>query len=212
MRCRCCPVDVVMLNDCFINPSGLYRYPSGPSPSISRSSSLPLPLSGVFPDVRRTGVCANDPPPLLPSISLYVKKLPETLLALHDFPSVHLLIPASLSSQTKTDPDLMDCLSFSESRRCTRGNNPRRQASKSLIASAGVRTCPWYVSIMMAVVCVVQIGKFLRCCCSTVLACWTRKQWRSKHYLNNLKFSQSWACRSDPLWVRLGDVSRLSHS
>lgn len=93
--------------------------------------------------VRRMGVCANEPPPLLPSISLYVKKLPDTLLALHDFPSVHLLIPASLSSHTKTDPDLIDCLSFSESLRCTLGNRPRRQASNSLMASAGVRTCPW---------------------------------------------------------------------
>lgn len=131
-----------MLNDCFISPSGLYLYPSGPSPSISWSSSLPLPLSGVFPFCRRTGVCANDPPPLLPSISRYVRKLPDTLLALHDFPSVHLLIPASRSSQTNTDPDLIDCLSFSESLRWTRGSRPRRQASKSLMASAGVRTWP----------------------------------------------------------------------
>lgn len=129
-----------MLNDCFINPSGLYLYPSGPSPSISRSSSLPRPLSGVFPCIRLTGVGTNCPPPLLPSISLYVRKLPETLLALHDFPSVHLRMPASLSSQTNTDPDFMDCLSFSDSLRCTRGSKPSRHASKSLIASAGVRT------------------------------------------------------------------------
>lgn len=137
MRCRCCPVEVVMLKDCFINPSGLYLYPSGPS--ISSSSSPPL--SGVFPIVRFGGGGGmNCPPPLLPSISLYVKKLPETLLALHDFPSVHLRIPASLSSQTNTEPDLIDCLSFSDKRLCTRGNNPNRQASNSLIASAGVRT------------------------------------------------------------------------
>jgi hypothetical protein len=149
-----------MLNDCFINPSGLYLYPSGPSPSISWSSSLPLPLSGVFPAARRTGACAKVPPPLLPSISRYVRKLPETLLALHDFPSVHLLIPASRSSQTNTDPDLIDCLSFSDSRRCTRGNRPSRHASKSLIASAGVRTCPWYVSIMVMAVYGVQLLVF----------------------------------------------------
>jgi hypothetical protein len=156
-----------MLNDCFIRPSGLYRYPSGPSPSISKSSSLPLPLSGVLPDVLRTGVCANDPPPLLPSISLYVRKLPETLLALQDFPSVHLLIPASLSSHTKTDPDLIDCLSFSESLLCTRGSKPRRQASNSLIASAGVRTCPWYVSIML--VYLIQLN-ILKCLSSAAFA------------------------------------------
>jgi hypothetical protein len=106
-----------MLKDCFINPSGLYLYPSGPSPSISWSSSLPLPLSGVLPPIRRAGGGTNWPPPLLPSISRYVKKLPETLLALHDFPSVHLRIPASRSSQTKTDPDFMDCLSFSDNLR-----------------------------------------------------------------------------------------------
>lgn len=131
-----------MLNDCFISPSGLYLYPSGPSPS--KSSSLPCPLSGVFPGMRRTGGGGgmNWPPPLLPSISRYVRKLPETLLALHDFPSVHRLMPASLSSHTNTDPDFMDCLSFSDNRRCTRGNRPNLQASNSLMASAGVRTWP----------------------------------------------------------------------
>lgn len=136
--------------DCFISPSGLYLYPSGPSPSISGSSSLPLPLSGVLPFIRRGAGGMKFPPPLLPSISRYVRKLPDTLLALHDFPSVHLRIPASRSSQTNTEPDFMDCLSFSESRLCTRGNKPSRHASKSLIASAGVRTWPTYVSIMKA--------------------------------------------------------------
>lgn len=133
-------MEVVILNDCFINPSGLYLYPSGPSPS--RSSSLPCPLSGVLPGMRRTGGGGgmNCPPPRLPSISRYVRKLPDTLLALHDFPSVHRLMPASLSSHTKTDPDLIDCLSFSDSRRCTRGKRPNLQASNSLMASAGVRT------------------------------------------------------------------------
>jgi hypothetical protein len=131
-----------MLKDCFINPSGLYLYPSGPSPSMSRSSSLPLPLSGVFPPIILAGGGANCPPPRLPSISRYVKKLPETLLALQDLPSVHLRMPASRSSQTNTDPDLICCLSFSDSLLCTRGNKPRRQASNSLIASAGVRTWP----------------------------------------------------------------------
>ena len=78
--------------------------------------------------------------PLFPSISRYVRKLPETLLALHDFPSVHRRIPASRSSQTNTDPDFIDCLSFSDNLRCTRGSKPSRHASKSFIASAGVRT------------------------------------------------------------------------
>jgi hypothetical protein len=137
-----------MLKDCFISPSGLYLYPSGPSPSRSISSSLPRPLSGVFPGTLRTGGGTKLPPPLLPSISRYVRKLPETLLALHDLPSVHLRMPASRSSQTKTEPDLIDCLSFSDSRRWTRGKRPRRHASNSLIASAGVRTWPTYVSIV----------------------------------------------------------------
>lgn len=131
-----------MLKDCFIRPSALYRYPSG-SPS-SWSSSLPRPDSGVLPLPR---LPPPNPPPRLPSISRYVKKLPDTLLALHDLPSVQRLMPASRSSHTKTEPDLMDCLSFSESRRCTRGRRPNRQASNSLMASAGVRTYPWYVSI-----------------------------------------------------------------
>jgi hypothetical protein len=131
-----------MLNDCFMRPSGLYLYPSGPSPSISASSSLPRPLSGVLPATRCLGVGTKFPPPLFPSISLYVRKLPETLLALHDFPSVHLRMPASLSSHTNTDPDFIDCLSFSDNLRCTRGSKPSRQASNNLIASAGVRTCP----------------------------------------------------------------------
>ena len=48
MRCRWFPVDVVMLKDCFMRPSGLYRYPSGPSsPAGSTSESLPFVLSGV---------------------------------------------------------------------------------------------------------------------------------------------------------------------
>ena len=138
-----------MLKDCFINPSGLYRYPSGPSsPPISRSESLPRVLSGVFAALETAA--KGGPkllPPRLPSISRYVRKLPDTLLALHDFPSVHLRIPASRSSQTKTEPDLMDWRSFSDSLRWTLGNKPKRQASNSIIASAGVRTCPLYVSI-----------------------------------------------------------------
>lgn len=141
MRWRCCPVDVVMLKDCFIKPSGLYRYPSGPSsPPISRSESLPRLLSGVLPALVAATVGAKPFPPLFPSISLYVKKLPDTLLALHDLPSVHRLIPASRSSQTKTDPDLTDCRSFSDNLRCTLGRRPSRHASNSIIASAGVRT------------------------------------------------------------------------
>lgn len=138
-----------MLKDCFIKPSGLYRYPSGPSsPPISRSESLPRVLSGVFPALETAA--KGGPkllPPRLPSISRYVRKLPDTLLALQDFPSVHLRIPASRSSQTKTEPDLMDWRSFSDNLRWTLGKRPRRQASNSIIASAGVRTCPLYVSI-----------------------------------------------------------------
>ena len=138
-----------MLKDCFINPSGLYRYPSGPSsPPISRSESLPRVLSGVFAALETAA--KGGPkllPPRLPSISRYVRKLPDTLLALHDFPSVHLRIPASRSSQTKTEPDLMDCRSFSDSLRWTRGKRPKRQASNNIMASAGVRTCPLYVSM-----------------------------------------------------------------
>lgn len=83
------------------------------------------------------------PPPLLPSISRYVRKLPDTLLALHDFPSVHLRMPASLSSHTNTEPERIDWRSFSDNLRCTRGSRPNLQASNSLIASAGVRTIPW---------------------------------------------------------------------
>jgi len=126
-----------MLKDCFISPSALYRYPSG-SPS-SLSSSLPLPDSGVFPAPL---LLLPKPEPLLPSISRYVKKLPDTRLALHDLPSVHLLMPASRSSHTNTDPDRIAWRSFSESRRCTRGRTPCRQASKSLMASTGVLTMP----------------------------------------------------------------------
>lgn len=76
--------------------------------------------------------------PRLPSISRYVRKLPDTRLALHDLPSVHLRMPASFSSQTNTDPERMPWRSFSESRRWTRGSMPIRHASKSLMASAGV--------------------------------------------------------------------------
>lgn len=134
-------MEVVILNDCFIKPSGLYRYPSGPSSVPSpRSSSLPL-LSGVLP-VLGMEPCETLPPPRLPSISRYVRKLPDTRLALHDLPSVHRRIPASRSSHTNTDPDLIDCRSFSERRLCTRGRRPMRQASNRMIASAGVRTCP----------------------------------------------------------------------
>lgn len=133
-----------MLKDCFIRPSGLYRYPSGPSSpaAISKSESLPRVLSGVFPALDAAIGGANPLPPRFPSISRYVKKLPDTRLALHDLPSVHLLIPASRSSHTKTEPDLIDCRSFSDSLRCTRGSKPRRQASNKMIASAGVRTWP----------------------------------------------------------------------
>ena len=125
-------------NDCFIKPSGLYRYPSGPPPSESGSAPC-IPSRFAF--------LSKPVPPRLPSISRYVRKLPDTLLALHDLPSVHLRIPASLSSHTKTDPDLIDCRSFSDSLRCTRGSRPMRHASKRMIASVGVRTCPLYVSI-----------------------------------------------------------------
>ena len=132
----------MILNDCFIKPSGLYRYPSGPSSVPSpRSSSLPL-LSGVLPDLGTEPCCDTLPPPRLPSISRYVRKLPDTRLALHDLPSVHLRMPASRSSQTNTEPDRIDWRSFSDSRRCTRGSKPMRQASNKIIASAGVRTCP----------------------------------------------------------------------
>jgi len=125
-----------MLKDCFMSPSALYRYPSGSASSWS--SSLPRPESGVFPAPPL--LPPPKPLPRLPSISLYVKKLPDTRLALHDLPSVHLRMPASLSSQTKTEPDRMAWRSFSDSLRCTRGSMPIRQASNSLIASAGVRT------------------------------------------------------------------------
>lgn len=43
----------------------------------------------------------------------------------------------------------MDWRSFSDNLRCTRGSRPSLQASNNLIASAGVRTRPWYVSIML---------------------------------------------------------------
>ena len=123
-----------------MSPSGLYRYPSGPSSLATSSGSLPRILSGVFGPFEPATAGVKPLPLRFPSISRYVKKLPETLLALHDFPSVHLLIPASLSSQTKTEPDLIDCRSFSESLRCTRGKRPNRHASNRIIASAGVRT------------------------------------------------------------------------
>lgn len=55
--------------------------------------------------------------PRLPSISRYVRKLPETLLALQDLPSVHRRMPASRSSQTNTEPDLMEVRSLSDRRR-----------------------------------------------------------------------------------------------
>jgi hypothetical protein len=78
----------------------------------------------------------------LPSISRYVKKLPDTRLALHDLPSVHLRMPASRSSQTKTEPERIACRSFSDNLLWTRGRRPSLHASKSLIASAGERTTP----------------------------------------------------------------------
>lgn len=98
-----------------------------------------------------------NPPPRLPSISRYVRKLPETRLALHDLPSVHRRMPASRSSQTNTEPERMACRSFSDNRRCTRGKRPSLQASNSLIASAGVRTIPWYVSIGYFCVAIVDL-------------------------------------------------------
>lgn len=149
-----------MLKDCFIKPSGLYRYPSGPSSCcISISEVFPPPLSGVLPPFDRaaTGGCGGGgktllwPPPRLPSISRYVRKLPETRLALHDLPSVHLLMPASRSSHTKTDPDVIDWRSFSDNRRWTLGSRPKRHASKRMMASAGARTCPLYVSMSRCV-------------------------------------------------------------
>jgi len=150
MRWRCCPLCVVMLKDCFIRPSGLYLYPSGPSPSESPFDEP----SGDFPDARlATGAAGTALPPRLPSISRYVRKLPETRLALHDFPSVHRLMPASRSSQTNTEPDFICWRSFSDRRRCTRGNIPMRQASNRMMASLGVRTCPWYVSMVMVLMC-----------------------------------------------------------
>lgn len=102
-----------MLNDCFMRPSGLYRYPSGPSPSESPVAEP----SGDFPLALLTSGGVGAAPPRLPSISRYVKKLPETLLALHDLPSVHLLMPASRSSHTNTEPDLICWRSFSDKRR-----------------------------------------------------------------------------------------------
>lgn len=118
MRWRWLPFEVVMLKDCFISPSGLYRYPSGPSSCApSASESLPRVLSGVLPALDAAREETKPVPPRLPSISRYVRKLPETLLALHDLPSVHLLMPASRSSHTKTEPDLIDWRSFSDSRR-----------------------------------------------------------------------------------------------
>lgn len=45
----------------------------------------------------------------------------------------------------------MDCRSFSDSRRCTRGSKPMRHASKRIMASVGVRTCPLYVSMSRVV-------------------------------------------------------------
>lgn len=133
-----------MLNDCFIRPSGLYLYPSGESSLPFSPSSLLRPPSGVMPVL---GTKEVFPPLRLPSISRYVRKLPDTLDALQDFPSVHLLIPASRSSQTNTEPDLICCLSFSESLLQTRGRRPRRHASNRVIASAGLRIMPTYVSI-----------------------------------------------------------------
>lgn len=139
----------MILKDCFISPSGLYRYPSGPSSSSSEPPLFEFPelLVPLF-DFLRTGAggvtAGGRPvPPLLPSISRYVRKLPDTRLALHDFPSVHLLMPASRSSHTNTEPDLICCLSFSDNLLCTRGVRPSRHASKRMIASCGVWTLPW---------------------------------------------------------------------
>lgn len=150
MRWRWRPSCVVMLKDCFMRPSGLYLYPSGPSPSPSSESPFcdppallgPEDLLGPAAATAAAVVGRNPLVPRLPSISRYVRKLPDTLLALHDLPSVHLLIPASRSSHTNTDPDLICDLSFSDSRRCTRGSRPKRQASNSIMASCGVRTWP----------------------------------------------------------------------
>lgn len=141
-----------MLNDCFMSPSGLYLYPSGPSSSSSEPllelPELLVPLLDFFGAGGVAAAGENPVTPRLPSISRYVRKLPDTRLALHDFPSVHLLMPASRSSHTNTEPDLICCRSFSDSLLWTRGKRPNRHASKRMIASCGVWTLPWYVSMV----------------------------------------------------------------
>lgn len=54
-----------MLNDCFMRPSGLYRYPSGPSSSESFEPSDALLLGFFGADAAEE----NPLPPLFPSIS-----------------------------------------------------------------------------------------------------------------------------------------------
>lgn len=92
-------------------------------------------------------------------------------------------MPASRSSHTKTDPDLIDWRSFSDSRRWTLGSRPRRQASKSMMASAGVRTCPLYVSMSLAVsqlyICFLFLGVGA-CACSHNRLGFRRGSGRSK--------------------------------
>jgi hypothetical protein len=135
-------VDVVILKDCFIKPSGLYRYPSGPSSPSPASSPKPSGALSLRWPWLLPWPFAYEVPPLFPSISRYVRKLPETRLALQLLPSVHRRMPASRSSHTKTEPDLIDCRSFSDSLRCTRGKMPNLHASNRIIASVGVRTSP----------------------------------------------------------------------
>lgn len=76
------------------------------------------------------------------SSSRYVRKLPSTRLGDHVRPSVQRRIPASFSSQAKTEPDRIVTLSLEERRRCTRCSCPRRQASNIMSASWGVLICP----------------------------------------------------------------------
>lgn len=123
MRWRWLPVEVVTLYNCFIRRSGLDVLPSSPSLPIFSS----VLMSRVF-----------FAPLFFPFISRYRKKFLQTLLPLHNFPSVHRRIIASCSSHTKTEPEVMSCRSSVDNRRWIRGNRPSRHASKSLIASADV--------------------------------------------------------------------------
>lgn len=70
------------------------------------------------------------------------KKLPKIREGDQTNPSVHLLIPDSSSSNTKTDPDVIILRSESTSRRVTRGMRPRRAASRMSRASPVVSIHP----------------------------------------------------------------------